>query len=108
MRAAGVRAGLVHKDCTAFVPRAPYDLILSNLPFGNRVGTHQDNERLYARLCTMLPEWLAPGGVAVLYTMEYTLLHRCLGAQKKLRRVGETRTAAGGLLPWVIVVERAE
>ena len=108
MRAAGVRAGLVHKDCTAFVPRTPYDLILSNLPFGNRVGTHQDNERLYAKLCAMLPEWLASGGVAVLYTMEYTLLHRCLGAQKKLRRIGETRTAAGGLLPWVIVVERAE
>ena len=108
MRAANVRAGLVHKDCTAFVPRAPYDLILSNLPFGNRVGTHQDNERLYASLCARLSEWLAPGGVAVLYTMEYTLLHRCLSKQKSLRRIGETRTAAGGLLPWVIVVGKAE
>ena len=108
MRAANIRAGLVHKDCTAFVPRAPYDLILSNLPFGNRVGTHQDNERLYAQLCAMLPKWLAPGGVAVLYTMEYTLLHRCLSKQKDLRRIGETRTAAGGLLPWVIVVGKKE
>ncbi len=108
MRTANVRAGLVHKDSTAFVPRAPYDLILSNLPFGNRVGTHQDNERLYAKLCAMLPEWLAPGGVAVLYTMEYTLLHRCLSKQKGLRRIGETRTAAGGLLPWVVVVGKAE
>lgn len=110
MRAADVRAGLVHKDCTAFVPRSPYDLILSNLPFGNRVGTHQDNERLYAQLCAMLPEWLAPGGVAVavLYTMEYTLLHRCLSKQKGLRRIGETRTAAGGLLPWIIVVGKNE
>lgn len=108
IRAANVRAGLVHKDCTAFVPRAPYDLILSNLPFGNRVGTHQDNERLYAQLCAMLPEWLASGGVAVLYTMEYTLLHRCLSKQKSLRRIGETRTAAGGLLPWVVVVGKNE
>lgn len=108
MRAANIRAGLVHKDCTAFVPRAPYDLILSNLPFGNRVGTHQDNERLYAKLCAMLPEWLATGGIAVLYTMEYTLLHRCLSKQKGLRRIGETRTAAGGLLPWVIVVGKNE
>ena len=99
---------MVHKDCTAFVPRAPYDLILSNLPFGNRVGTHQDNERLYAQLCAMLPEWLASGGVAVLYTMEYTLLHRCLSKQKSLRRIGETRTAAGGLLPWVVVVGKNE
>ena len=108
MRLANVRAGLVHKDCTAFVPRAPFDLILSNLPFGNRVGTHQDNERLYQKLCAMLPEWLAPGGIAVLYTMEYTLLHRCIHAQKNLRRIGETRTAAGGLLPWVIVVGKTE
>lgn len=106
MEAAGVRAGLVHKDSVGFVARAPYDLVLSNLPFGNRVGTHKENEALYFALCEKLNEWLAPGGVAVLYTMEYSLLSRCLKKQPGLKRVGETRTAAGGLLPWVFMVKR--
>jgi len=108
LAAANVRAGLVRTDSAAFAAREPYDLVLSNLPFGNRVGTHKDNERLYRTLCGNLPVWLAPGGVAVLYTMEYALLHRCLAAQKSLRRLGETRTSAGGLLPWAIAVGKNE
>ncbi|MDD3920085.1 MAG: methyltransferase [Eubacteriales bacterium] len=97
---------VIQKDCTAFVPDAPYDLILSNLPFGNRVGTHKDNERLYADFVSNLPRWLSPGGTAVLYTMEYTLLSRCIKKTPGLRLMKETRTEAGGLLPWVLVVGR--
>lgn len=102
--AANVRAGLVQADSASFTAREQYDLVLSNLPFGNRVGTHTENERLYAALCKNLPQWLAPGGVAVLYTMEYTLLNKCIKAQPKLTRIYETRTEAGGLAPWVIAV----
>lgn len=102
--AANVRAGLVNADSAAFTARERYDLVLSNLPFGNRVGTHTENERLYAALIRNLPQWLAPGGVAVLYTMEYTLLSRCIKAEPRLTRVYETRTEAGGLTPWVVAV----
>lgn len=102
--AANVRAGLVHADSAAFTARERYDLVLSNLPFGNRVGTHTENERLYAALIKNLPQWLAPGGVAVLYTMEYTLLNKCIKAEPRLTRIYETRTEAGGLTPWVIAV----
>lgn len=97
---------VMQKDCTAYLPDAPFDLVLSNLPFGNRVGTHQDNERLYAAFVKRLPEFLAPGGIALLYTMEYALLSRCIKNSPALRLCREARTEAGGLRPWVMVLER--
>ena len=105
--AAKSAARFIQKDLTKFTPRAPVDEIYANLPFGNRVGTHENNERLYRALCSALPSWLVPGGIAVLYTMEYRLLDACLKREKLLVRKNAVRTEAGGLLPWVFVVERA-
>lgn len=55
------------------------------MPFGNRVGTHKNNERLYAAMLDKLPEWLMPGGVALLYTMEFTLLKNLCANGQGLR-----------------------
>ena len=46
-----------------------------------------------------LPALLAPGALAVLYTMEGRLLERCLGAQPGLEIRDVVRTEAGGLCP---------
>ena len=81
LAAAGLPAQLLQRDCRRFAPSAPFDLVLSNLPFGNRVGSHAGNEALYRGLAARLPALLAPGALAVLYTMEGRLLERCLGAQ---------------------------
>lgn len=106
IEAAGLHAGLIHKDCAKFLAHIPYDLVVCNLPFGNRVGNHENNQALYMSICKQLPAWLSPGGVAVLYTMEYRLLQRCIEAQQsRLLRLEETRTEAGGLLPHVVVVK---
>ncbi len=99
-------ARFLQKDCLAFTADAPFDLVISNLPFGSRVGTHKDNERLYAGLVEKLPEWLAPGGTAILYTMEYTLLKRCLALQQSLVPAGKARTQAGGLMPFVVAIKK--
>ena len=45
-----------------------------------------------------LPEWLMPGGVALLYTMEFTLLKKLVRERPGLTLITETRTEAGGLL----------
>lgn len=105
-RAGGSRAKFIQKDARAFVPRVPADEVYANLPFGNRVGVHKDNEDLYRVFVNRLPSLLAGGGVAALYTMEYTLLSRCLERSALLVPLEKRRTEAGGLLPWVFLLKR--
>ena len=105
-RAGKSKAAFVTKDILRFEGREGFDLILSNLPFGNRVGSHEDNTRLYDRFVRRLPDLLAPGGVAVLYTMGYKLLKTCLDRTGGLVLRERKRTEAGGLLPWIFVVDR--
>ena len=107
-RAGKSKAAFVTKDALSFEAREGFDLILSTLPFGNRVGNHEDNTRLYERFVKRLPELLAPGGTAVLYTMEYKLLRACLDRAKGLALREQKRTEAGGLLPWIFVVDKAQ
>ncbi len=105
-QAAHSAARFVHKDILKFEPRDPFDLVLSNLPFGNRVGTHSANEPLYRDFVRVLPKLLAPGGVAVLYTMEHKLLTTCIRNETALNVLAELTTEAGGLNPRVTVVKR--
>lgn len=106
-RAVGSKASFVTKDILRFESREGFDLILTNMPFGNRVGSHEDNKTLYRRFVSRLPQLLTPKGTAVLYTMEYKLLESCLKNVKGLQVREIRRTEAGGLLPWVFVVDRA-
>ena len=107
-RAGHSRASFVTKDALRFEGREGFDLVLSNLPFGNRVGSHEDNTRLYDRFVRRLPELLSSQGTAVLYTMEYKLLRSCLDRCRGLVLREQKRTEAGGLLPWIFVVDREE
>ena len=102
--AAKARIELVCKDCLKFRASEPYDEVISNLPFGNRVGTHSSNERLYAGLLPKLGEWLRPGGVAILYTMEFTLMKRLVAENPHLELIRQSRTEAGGLMPGVFIL----
>lgn len=99
-------ARFVHKDILKFEPREPFDLILANMPFGNRVGTHSANEALYRDFAHALPKLLASDGVAVLYTMEHRLLASCLKNEPGLVVAAELATEAGGLNPRVTVVRK--
>ncbi|MCE5187719.1 MAG: methyltransferase domain-containing protein [Eubacteriales bacterium] len=104
--AAHSAARFVHKDILKFEPREPFDLVLTNMPFGNRVGTHSANEPLYRDFVHTLPKLLAPGGVAVLYTMEHKLLTACVRKEPALTMLAEMVTEAGGLNPRVTVLKR--
>jgi hypothetical protein len=104
-RAAKSSARFIRKDILKFTPHEPFDLVLTNMPFGNRVGTHASNEPLYRGFVRMLPYLLSEGGAAALYTMEHRLLHNCLRREARLTVVSETRTEAGGLNPRITVVK---
>ena len=104
--AAHSAARFVHKDILKFEPRDPFDLILTNMPFGNRVGTHNANESLYRDFVHALPHLLASGGIAVLYTMEHKLLTSCIQSEPTLLLAAEMTTEAGGLNPRVTVLRR--
>lgn len=99
-------ARFVQKDCLKFTPAVPVDELYANLPFGNRVGSHENNEKLYRSFIARLPELIAKDGFALLYTMEANLLERCLRHTPQLQVTKRLRTEAGGLTPWVFLIAR--
>ena len=98
------QARFVVNDILRFEAKRPYDELISNLPFGNRVGNHESCERLYRGLVERLPKLVKKGGVAVLYTMEFTLLKRLVRERKDLEILRTERTEAGGLTPMIMVL----
>ena len=92
-------------DILRFVCHRPYDELICNLPFGNRVGTHSSCETLYRGLVAKLPELVKKGGVAILYTMEFTLLKRIIKENEdKVALLSQHRTEAGGLTPEIFIL----
>ena len=76
------------------------------MPFGSRVGSHRDNESLYARFVRRLPNLMRDDGIAVLYTTEGKLLERLVRESPRLLLKEKMRTFSGGLSPWVFVIEK--
>ncbi len=102
------RARFICRDILHYEAKEGADLLISNLPFGNRVGSHRGNEALYERFLKRLPYYLSEGGRAVLYTAEGRLLERLLKSDPRVRLIEKRRTAAGGLSPWIFAVEKTE
>jgi SAM-dependent methyltransferase len=108
------RARLVQADAGRLpLPDAACDAITADLPFGQLVGSHAGNERLYPRLLAEATRVAAPGARLVLITHEVRLLDRLL-AEPALaaawRRAETIRVTlpfgAGGLNPRIFVLRR--
>ncbi len=107
VKAAGLAAEFIAKDCLKYEARGRYDEVIGNLPFGNRVGTHAGNEKLYRALLDKITEWLKEGGIAVLYTQELKLLSdEIMKRRQALRLLRHVRTEAGGLEPGIFILQR--
>lgn len=104
----GSRAKFVANDCMRFKADRPFDELISNLPFGNRVGSHDENETLYAFILDAIPKWLKSDGVAILYTMEYTLLKKLLHERENLVLEKQEKTDAGGLTPGIFIIKQKQ
>lgn len=80
------------------------DRIVSNLPFGIRVGDHESNIKLYQALESVARKVLRKKGVIVLLTQEKVLLREVfpkdIWSVKSILRVNE-----GGLFPEVFLIK---
>lgn len=85
-----------------------YDEILCNMPFGMRVGTHRANKRLYESYFKILPEILAPGGIAILYTHEKNMTEALIEESGRFIPLKRTTFDAGGLYPAVFILRRKD
>jgi tRNA (guanine6-N2)-methyltransferase len=83
------------------------DRVVSNLPFGKRVGTHGINERLYPAVLRELARVLRSSGRAVLLTEDKRLFVDSVQRTHGLKIVRESVFETGGLHPSAYVVERS-
>ncbi len=82
------------------------DRVISNIPFGKRVGSHAGNLELYPGFLGELNRVLRADGRAVLLTEDKTLFRRSVQATPELHIVREAQLASGGLHPSAYALER--
>lgn len=86
--------------------RDRFDEVICNMPFGLRVGSHEENRALYAAFLKNLESLLAPDGAAFLFTHEKKLLSGLLGDSFEL--AAKCTFSAGGLYPSMFVLKRKD
>jgi tRNA (guanine6-N2)-methyltransferase len=82
LQAAGLAraAALSRMDATALgLGSARFDVLLADLPYGHRMGSHQGNAALYPAVLAEAARVTRPGGALVTVTHELRLFERCLG-----------------------------
>lgn len=100
-------SALIRKaDLTGIRMKKEVDEVYANLPFGIRVGSHDNNLELYRKLADNLTQWLKEGGIAVLYTMEGRLLEAQLRRHPQLVLLRKASMEAGGLMPKVFILRK--
>lgn len=80
------------------------DRIITNLPFGIRVGEHEKNIQTYSELEVLANSLLRLRGKLILLTQEKKLLREVF--KKRWNVKSELRVNQGGLLPEVFVISR--
>ncbi len=100
-------ASLLRADASRFpLATDSVDRVISNIPFGKRVGSHAGNTRLFPAFLAELTRMLRADGRAVLMTEDKNLFRRSVQATPELRIVREIQLASGGLHPSAYVLER--
>lgn len=112
VRAAGLesRVAVEHADARDLVelwPAGSVDAVITNPPFGVRLGTQTDFERLYDRFLRGVEHVLRPGGRAVfLGGKRRHYVARVLGRLRGLRMKHVRVIETGGVYPAIYVLER--
>lgn len=68
------------------LPDSSVTKLITNLPWGMRLGSHQNNRRLYPRLLAEFRRLLEPGGAMVLLTAETALMRELIARGELLPR----------------------
>lgn len=95
-------------DATALpLDTASINVILADLPFGQLIGSHRENQRLYPRLLSEAARVAAPGARMLLLTHELRLLEAAVADMPELWDVQQVLgVRSGGMLPRVFVMGR--
>lgn len=89
------------------LPDASVDVITADLPFGHRVGSHDDNLALYPALLREAARVAKPGARCVLVTAEVRLIENTLARMSALwQRDASLRVNLGGLRPAILSLRR--
>src|SRR6266498_3916254 len=84
-------AALARMDATALALRdVACKVLLADLPYGHRMGTHEANAALYPAVLAEAARVTEPGGVMVLVTHELRLFERCLPEARRWWSVERT------------------
>ncbi|MDZ4671801.1 MAG: methyltransferase domain-containing protein [Phototrophicales bacterium] len=82
------------------------DVICADLPFGQLVGSHQENIRLYPLLVREIDRILAPNGRAVIITHEIKLMQSILSRYPSIKVEQQHQIVQRGLHPFVYVLKK--
>ncbi|MBN1935227.1 MAG: methyltransferase domain-containing protein [Anaerolineae bacterium] len=101
-------------DCTVYgwdarrlpLRAASLDAVACNLPFGVKVGSHEENPALYDRVFAQLVRALKPGGRAVLLSGEKELMHSLIGRYGQLVREREVLVGVLGQAARIYVLRK--
>ncbi len=85
------------------LPRQCADLLYADLPFGNLIGTHADNEQLYPAILREAARLARPTAKFIVLTHEIKLLRGCLRGSD-WRIVEEFPITLSGLHPRIFVL----
>jgi tRNA (guanine6-N2)-methyltransferase len=83
------------------------DVLCADLPFGQLVGTHQENEWLYPTLMTEAARVARPNARFVIITHEVRLMDGILAVLKSWQVREIQMITLGGLHPRIYVLERS-
>jgi len=109
LKAAGLdgRAELMKLDVTALpFPAASFDVICTDLPWGQLVGSHAQNVVLYPKVLRELARVAAPGARFVALTHEISLMEDLIEEDPDWVVRDIIRVAQGGLHPRLFVLQR--
>jgi SAM-dependent methyltransferase len=100
-------AALRQADAIPFPhPDGSLDRVVSNLPFGKRVGSHGANTRLYPAVLQEIARTLRPNGRAVLLTEDKRLLVETVARTKGIKIIRERLLSYNGATPSAYVLVR--
>lgn len=86
---------------------ASIDVIYADLPFGNLVGTHKDNLRLYPAMIDEATRLLRRDGRFIFITHEIKLIEEIFITLKRLELVSYRRIVLSGLTPAMFVLRKS-
>jgi SAM-dependent methyltransferase len=102
------RARLEAWDATRLpLPDAWAGVLCADLPFGQLVGSHRENEALYPRIFAEATRVAAPGARMALLTHEVRLLERVTATHAtSWQTIDVVRVRSGGMTPGIFVFRR--